>query len=83
MVHQLIRAFESGGEERCGGAGREARQQSRDRPRTGIPALHDCERKKRAAEALSYNGLVQSWPEITRLARAEAVPAEPAQAALL
>ena len=27
-----------------------------------------CERKKRAAEALSYNGLVQSWPEITRLA---------------
>lgn len=25
--------------------------------------------KKRAAEALSYNGLVQSWPEITRLGR--------------
>ena len=28
-----------------------------------------CERKKRAPEALSYNGLVQSWPEIIRLAR--------------
>jgi putative DNA methylase len=42
-----------------------------------------AERKKRAAEALSYNALVQSWPEITRLARAEAAPAEPAQAALL
>ncbi len=28
-----------------------------------------CERKKRADEALAYNGLVQSWPEITRLAR--------------
>ena len=27
------------------------------------------ERKKRAQEALSYNGLVQSWPEIARLAR--------------
>lgn len=27
-----------------------------------------CERKKRAPEALSYNGLVQSWPEIVRLA---------------
>ena len=27
------------------------------------------ERKKRASEALSYNGLVQSWPEIARLAR--------------
>ena len=33
-----------------------------------------CERKKRAAEALSYNSLVQSWSEITRLARS--VPAE-------
>ena len=28
-----------------------------------------CERRKRATEALSYNSLVQSWPEITRLAR--------------
>ena len=35
-----------------------------------------CERKKRAAEALSYNGLVQSWPEIMRLAQA-ANAAEP------
>lgn len=29
-----------------------------------------CERRKRAAEALSYNALVQSWPEIVRLAQA-------------
>jgi putative DNA methylase len=28
-----------------------------------------CEGKKRAAEALVYNGLVQRWPEIIRLAR--------------
>jgi putative DNA methylase len=28
-----------------------------------------CERKGRPAEALAYNGLVLSWPEITRLAR--------------
>ena len=27
-----------------------------------------CERKKRATEALAYNGLVQSWPEVMRLA---------------
>ena len=33
-----------------------------------------CDRKKRAAEALSYNSLVQSWPEISRLARS--APAE-------
>lgn len=41
-----------------------------------------CERKKRAAEALAYNGLVQSWPEITRLAREDAVPQTEATAAL-
>jgi putative DNA methylase len=28
-----------------------------------------CERKKRSQEALAYNALVQSWPEIIRLAR--------------
>ena len=28
-----------------------------------------CERKKRAPEALAYNGLGQSWPEIIRLAQ--------------
>lgn len=28
-----------------------------------------CERKKRANDAMSYNALVQSWPEIVRLAR--------------
>lgn len=27
-----------------------------------------CERKKRAAEALAYNSLVQSWPEMAQLA---------------
>ena len=40
-----------------------------------------CERKKRAPEALSYNALVQSWPEIMRLARAQGEP-EPAQPGL-
>lgn len=28
-----------------------------------------CERKKRATDAVSYNALVQSWPEIVRLAQ--------------
>jgi len=41
-----------------------------------------CERKKRAQEALS-NGLVQSWPEITRLAREGSQPAAPRQQELL
>jgi putative DNA methylase len=39
-----------------------------------------CERKKRAAEALAYNGLVQAWPDLLRIA--EEVPAPPQQAEL-
>ena len=40
--------------------------------------------KKRAAEALAYNALEQSWPEIVRLAGASAFRnAEPAQATLI
>ena len=35
-----------------------------------------CERKKRSNEALSYNALVQSFPEITRLAREGIKPQE-------
>jgi putative DNA methylase len=31
-----------------------------------------CERKKRAEEALQYNGLIQSWPEIMRIAQSSA-----------
>jgi hypothetical protein len=43
---------------------------SRSRPGVSPYRLYAlCERKKRATEALSYNGLVQSWPEIMRLAR--------------
>ena len=33
-----------------------------------------CERKKRAADALAYNALAQSWPEISRLARMDSDP---------
>ncbi|MCS6883596.1 MAG: DUF1156 domain-containing protein [Oscillochloridaceae bacterium] len=32
-----------------------------------------CERKRRAAEAREYNALVQSWPEMARLASGDAV----------
>jgi len=41
-----------------------------------------CERKKRAADALSYNALVQSFPELERLAK-EPGRAAPAQATML
>ena len=77
-VHHLIRVLETRGEmdaaEVAAGLGGTA-----DTARELCYRLYTlCERKKRAAEALSYNGLVQSWPEISRLARS--APAE--QAAL-
>jgi putative DNA methylase len=37
-----------------------------------------CERKKRAADAMPYNALVQSWPEIVRLAQQNAQSASSA-----
>jgi len=69
MVHQLIRALESEGESAAAilvgklGTKTEIARELAYR----LYAL--CERKKRAPEALAYNGLVQSWPEIGRLAR--------------
>ena len=71
MVHHLVRALEAGGESaaaelaaQLGAKGEAARELC-------YRLYTLCERKKRAAEALSYNSLVQSWPEITRLAREE------------
>ena len=37
-----------------------------------------CERQKRAVDAMAYNALVQSWPEITRLTREAPMAAPPA-----
>ena len=69
MVHHLVRVLEAGGEgaaaEIAAGLGAKA-----EVARELCYRLYTlCERKKRAAEALSYNSLVQSWPEITRLAQ--------------
>ena len=71
MVHHLVRVLEANGESaaaeiavRLGAKAEVARELC-------YRLFTLCERKKRAAEALSYNSLVQSWPEITRLAREE------------
>ncbi|MBX6332630.1 MAG: DUF1156 domain-containing protein, partial [Gemmatimonadaceae bacterium] len=73
-VHHLIRALEAEGE--AGAAALVAKLGARaETARELAYRLYTiCERKRRAAEALAYNGLVQSWPEITRLAR-EGAPA--------
>jgi len=80
-VHHLIRALESGGE--AAAADLVARLGSRaETARELAYRLYTlCERKKWAQDALRYNSLVQSWPEITRLARGHG-GSQPAQAAL-
>jgi putative DNA methylase len=69
-VHHLVRTLESQGE--SGAATLVAKLGSRaETARELCYRLYTlCERKKRAAEALSYNALVQSWPEIAGLAQA-------------
>ena len=83
MVHQLIRALEAGGESVAASLVAKLGSKAEIGRELAYRLYTIAERMKRAAEALSYNGLVQSWPEITRLARAEPAIAEPAQAALL
>ncbi|MBK9709773.1 MAG: DUF1156 domain-containing protein [Kouleothrix sp.] len=67
MVHHLVRALDQGEQAA-------AELVAKLGPRADIARelayrlYAVCERKKRAAEALAYNGLVQSWPELLRLA---------------
>jgi putative DNA methylase len=69
MVHQLIKALESEGEGAAANLVARLGTRAEVARELAYRLYTLCERKKRAAEALSYNGLVQSWPEITRLAR--------------
>ena len=68
-VHRLIQAQAAAGEagaaaivEKLGGRAETARELC-------YRLYTMCERKRRAADAMPYNALVQSWPEIVRLAQ--------------
>lgn len=69
MVHHLVRALETGGEPAA------ASLMARIGPDADVARelcyrLYTlCERKKRAALALSYNALVQTWPDIAQEAK--------------
>ncbi len=67
-VHQLIRVLESDGESAASDIARKLGVKAEPARELCYRLYALCERKKRAAEALSYNALVQSWPEIMRLA---------------
>ena len=69
MVHQLIRVLEAGGESAAASLVTKLGSQAETARELCYRLYTLCERKKRATEAMAYNALVQSWPEITRLAR--------------
>ena len=70
MVHHLIRALEAGGEQAASELVAKLGSKAETARELAYRLYQICERKKRAPEALAYNSLVQSWPEIIRLARA-------------
>ncbi len=69
MVHQLVRVLEAGGESAAASLVAKLGSQAEIARELCYRLYTVCERKKRANEAMAYNALVQSWREITRLAR--------------
>ncbi|MBX3751086.1 MAG: DUF1156 domain-containing protein [Opitutaceae bacterium] len=67
-VHHLIRVLTSGGEGAAAELVTKLGVKAEAARELAYRLYTLCERKKRAADALSYNGLVQSWPELLRLA---------------
>jgi putative DNA methylase len=81
IVHHLIRALESSGESAAAALAAKLGAKAEVGRELAYRLYMLCQRKKRATEALSYNALVQSWPEIMRLAH-EAPQADGGQAGL-
>ena len=67
-VHQLVHALEAEGEAEAGMLAAKLGSHAETARELSYRLYVMCERKKRAQEAIVYNGLVQSWPEIMRLA---------------
>ena len=67
VVHHLIRVLEAGGESAAAELVSKLDGKAEVARELAYRLYTICERKKRAQEALSYNGLVQSWPEIADL----------------
>ena len=69
MVHHLIRVIEAEGEAAAATLVAKLGSKAETSRELCYRLFTLCERKKRANEAMAYNGLVQSWPEITRIAQ--------------
>lgn len=69
MVHHLVRVLEAGGESAAATLVAKLGSQAEVARELCYRLYTVCERKKRSQDAMAYNALVQSWPEIVRLAR--------------
>jgi putative DNA methylase len=77
VVHQLIRELEATGEMGAANLVAKLGNKAESAREMAYRLYTICERKKRSLEALSYNALVQSWPEIMRLAQNTGSPQTP------
>ena len=68
-VHHLIRVHDAGGEQAAAALVRKLGSVAQTARELAYRLYALAERTKRSREALWYNALVQSWPEIARLAR--------------
>jgi putative DNA methylase len=80
MVHHLIRALEADGESAAARLVAKLGTKAEVARELCYRLFTICERQKRAEDALRYNALVQSWPEIARLAGESAGPQQPSLA---
>ena len=69
MVHHLIRVHGQGGEMEAAQLLAKMPADAESARELAYRLYRICEQKNRTQEALGYNALVQSWPEIARLAR--------------
>ncbi len=86
VAQHLIRALEAKGERAAGELLARVGAQGEAARELAYRLYSLCERKKWAAEALAYNGLVTAWPEVAKLAaaagEAASVAETPAQGGL-
>lgn len=67
VTHHLIRKQGEGGDQAAADLLRTVGGLSEPARELAYRLYHTCERKGWASDALAYNGLVTSWPELTRL----------------
>ena len=76
VAHHLIRVLETGGESATAALVKRLGSRAEIARELCYRLYTVCERKQRPSEALWYNSLVQSWPEIERLSRTLRAPGQ-------